>query len=227
MHVERQGLEAISATARNAKARVATAYENHLAALASWDDPKQRKVFTAEHIATEKARIRAKYQAEVASIRADTQTARNNLQLAAAERSPASLLKAALTAAAPSDQQQAMLAELRAARLREDAKLAPAEDLQAIVTKACAKRDLHALAVVDREIRTRQWALTDRGRIAVRLAVDRALDEIDAFVPGRTAEVQLIEATAKAFHHADEYLRAAVSGREPLPVQMERTAKRD
>jgi hypothetical protein len=66
----------------------------------------------------------------------------------------------------------------------------------------------------------------DRDRIAARLAVDRALDDINAFVPGRSEDVALIEAAGKAFDDADAYLRAAFTGNEPLPVQMERASRR-
>lgn len=68
--------------------------------------------------------------------------------------------------------------------------------------------------------------MADPSRIAAKVALDNALDRIDDFVPDRKESIVLIEQAAKAYHVADEYLRGATYGSEPLPVAMRRASER-
>jgi hypothetical protein len=230
MFVQKEGLTAIAKTAADAREAVERAYTQHLRDLEHWDDPKHRAKFTAAHIQGERTRIKAEYQSKVRSLVAATEAARQNLQRAAAERSPAELLKVALQPAAPPDVAAATLVELRTARLREDAKAASGPELAQMVAEATEAHDLHRVALIEREISRRdrqaEWPLTDSGRVRAKIAIDAALDRIESFVPGRSEEVATIESAAQHFHIADEYQRATISGGEPLPVAMARAEQR-
>lgn len=225
MFVEKQGLEAIRDGAKDAAVRVEQAYAKHVAAVADWNEPRQKKTYTAEHIAAEQARIRAEYAAKVRGIVAETEAARRNLAKAADERSPAAYIRAALAPRPAKDTEQTIANELRTARLRDDAKMASGDQLPTLIEQAVVARDIHALAILDREVSRRDWKLTDRARIAAKIALDRALDCIDELVPERKAEVALIEEAARSFHVADEYQHAATYGGEPLPLRMARAVE--
>lgn len=115
---------------------------------------------------------------------------------------------------------------MRAVHLANDAKAAPGADLAPLIDQAAQARDLHHLAIPDREIRARSWPLTDPSRIAAKVAMSHALDSIDEIAPDRAQEVSLIEEAGKAFSDADTYLHAVTFGGEPMALQMRRSNER-